>query len=476
MKCTPFGHLAFIVPKTVGTFMLCAAITSISVSKSSTPTSTNGVSCDSLICRLSSGSRTDVIKKNDSQLVHTHAAQLQHKFVSESSTRGKCLLSPDGRHLYVIKQVSAQSYCLATQRISYNAEHTNDKTAYNIESLSPVFIDNHGLDLVWLEPGHQLAALGSTCHQASVEVISCADELGLSIPDAACLPFRVTASARFVTPVESTWTVSFSSTVLTEQRNSRVFVLNGDKLCSFSRSGSVERFNFGSLPFAPFSGGKRRSMITALGHAGAPSSPNLFYIASSVSGVCSLDLIRLSFSSSEPGERLIHFTLSALGGSGRNRSNTSIAFLQSLATPVGDRIGLLVGRRSGLLQLWDDRWPTRPAVEYFGSDGGPLHEVASHLTPVPTASPLECDLVASPLLASAHIGLWRLRTGQPLTVLEIPQRCLRSAGTPPPQIFFRPSWPNSDLQLVNGPTVLAVDQGVVHLFHEDGPTYSMTCT
>ncbi|KAF7232743.1 hypothetical protein EG68_11803 [Paragonimus skrjabini miyazakii] len=415
-----------------------------------------------------------------SQLVHAHAAQLQHKFVSECSALGKCLLSPDGRHLYVTKQVSAQSYCLATQRISYNAEQANDKTVYNIESLPPVFIDNHGLDLVWLEPGRQLAVLGSTGHQASVKVISCVDELGLSIPDATCLPFRANASARFVTPVESTWAVSSSSGVLTEQRNSRVFVLNGDKLCSFNRSGSVERFNFGSLPFAPFSSDKRRSMITALGHAGTLSpctSPNLlFYIASSLSGLCSLDLLRLSFTSSEPGERLIHFTLSAPGGSGRNLSNTSITFLQSLTTPVGDRIGLLVGHRSGLLQLWDDRWPTRPAVEYFGSDGGLLQEVASHLTPVPTVSPLECDLVASPLLASAHIGLWRLRTGQPLTVLEIPQRGLRSAGTPPPQIFFRPRWPNSDLQLVNGPTVLAVDQGTVHLFHEDGPNYSMNCT
>ncbi|KAF8565525.1 hypothetical protein P879_07166 [Paragonimus westermani] len=414
-----------------------------------------------------------------SQLVHAHAAQLQHKFVSECFTHGKCLLSPDGRHLYVIKQVSTQSYCLATQRISYNVEHAGGKTAYSVESLPPVFIDNHGLDLVWLEPGRQLAVLGSTCHQASVQVISCTDELGLSIPDAACLPFRASASARFVTPVESTWALS-SSTVLTEQRNSRVFVLNGDKLCSFNRSGSVERFTFGSLPFPPFSSDKRRSMITALGHAGGPSlrtSPNLlFYVASSLSGSCSLDLIRLSFTSSEPSERLIHFTMSAPGGSGGNCSNAAVTFLQSLTTPVGDRFGLLVGHRSGLLQLWDDRWPKMPAVEYFGSDGGSLHEVASHLTPLPTASPLDCDLVASPLLASAHIGLWRLRTGQPLTVLEIPQRGLRSAGTPPPQVFFRPGWPNSDRQLVNGPTVLAVDQGIVHLFHEDGPTYSMNCT
>lgn len=144
-------------------------------------------------------------------------------------------------------------------------------------------------------------------------------------------------------------------------------------------------------------------------------------------------------------------------------SYNEVTSLQCLWSPSGDRMGLLVGRRCGLLQLWDDRWPNSPAVEYFGSDGEGLKNVASHIPPMPIVD-WQTNVVASPLIARPLIGLWDLYTGAVLNLCELPWPSTRQPSDPPPLCFYRSHWANPDGRVYKGPALLSLDSNGVNWF------------
>ncbi|VEL16618.1 unnamed protein product, partial [Protopolystoma xenopodis] len=71
-------------------------------------------------------------------------------------------------------------------------------------------------------------------------------------------------------------------------------------------------------------------------------------------------------SHSQHAKCLIKFQLRRDTRQSHGGSQAEVTSLQCLAGPgANSRLGLLVGRRNGIVQLWDDRWPGQPAMEYL---------------------------------------------------------------------------------------------------------------
>lgn len=125
---------------------------------------------------------------------------------------------------------------------------------------------------------------------------------------------------------------------------------------------------------------------------------------------------------------------------------------------------VLTRSRTGLMQLWDGRWPRQPILSYRGSDCGRLHSLASHITPQPVIDLETFDCVACPLPACSSIAFWDVWSGNPIHLLNHDRGCDRSMFTPPPQLFLRSTWPNVLGEQVHGPGMLLVDQTEISWF------------
>lgn len=138
-------------------------------------------------------------------------------------------------------------------------------------------------------------------------------------------------------------------------------------------------------------------------------------------------------------------------------THLEVTSLQCFGTASGDRLGLIVGRRCGLIELWDDRFPNKPVIEYYGSDGSALMSVASHIPPCPVIDPVLQTTIASPLLPNHHIGIWDLHKGDVIDVYELSHRLSQSLSRAPPIIIHRTSWNNQSGFICKGPALLALD-------------------
>lgn len=146
-------------------------------------------------------------------------------------------------------------------------------------------------------------------------------------------------------------------------------------------------------------------------------------------------------------------------------TNLEVTSLQCFGTSSGDRLGLIVGRRCGLIELWDDRFPNKPVIEYYGSDGSTLMSVSSHIPPCPVIDPVLQTTIASPLLPNHHIGIWDLHKGDVINVYELSHRLSQSVSCAPPIIIHRTSWNNQYGLVCKGPALLALDDDYVYCFN-----------
>ncbi|VDD79628.1 unnamed protein product [Mesocestoides corti] len=144
-----------------------------------------------------------------------------------------------------------------------------------------------------------------------------------------------------------------------------------------------------------------------------------------------------------------------------------VTHMQALLSPSGDRSGLLVGRRNGLVELWDDRWPRKPAVTYHGSDAGLVTPSASPVPPKPVVDVPSRTIVASPLIGCPKIGVWQLKTGKLLNLLEYPvDEFDDPAFAPPPLLLLRSQWGwKRNRPPLRGPTLLSIGLRCADFFY-----------
>uniref|UniRef100_A0A0X3Q6M4 Uncharacterized protein n=1 Tax=Schistocephalus solidus TaxID=70667 RepID=A0A0X3Q6M4_SCHSO len=139
-----------------------------------------------------------------------------------------------------------------------------------------------------------------------------------------------------------------------------------------------------------------------------------------------------------------------------------VTSLQCLLTSAGDRYGLLVGRRNGLVQLWEDRWPAGPAVTYWGSDSGCLTSSSSPIPPQPAVEVPHHTSLAAPILGQAKIGLWQLKTGRLMRVLSYTvgeeEVAEDTISVPPPLLLLKSEWGiDADRMPTCGPALLSIN-------------------
>lgn len=145
-----------------------------------------------------------------------------------------------------------------------------------------------------------------------------------------------------------------------------------------------------------------------------------------------------------------------------------ITHLQALFSPSGDRMGVIVGRRNGQVEFWDDRFSKKPAVSYYGSDAGCSNY--TDVSPVPPRpvvdSPFQMVL-ASPLVGCAKIGVWELQTGHLINMMDYPVgRGDNPKSAPPPMLMMRSLWGKPvESRFERGPMVMAVGTRYADFFY-----------
>ncbi|KAG5447619.1 hypothetical protein CSKR_107848 [Clonorchis sinensis] len=406
-----------------------------------------------------------------SELIHARVKDMSPKLSDNSIGAGRALFSIDGRYVYVVQPGPGQTCILASYSTAYDRQSRAVRRAVNGEfrakEVTKLSLNFLASNMAWLVPGRKIALIGSSywSQKAILHILCVEDTAFPTEAESIQLTFATSNSIQFATPYLSSGASEYGSVPL--------YIYSRSGILRYKMGGGYSQLHL-PIPRDCSIGKPSPLVITACAHTtparkeSIDASNGLFYVAATHQGALWLDLVEASRTQRRLSKYLIRFNL-------RQRhtdKSTDITFLQSLVTAGGDRFGLLVGRRSGLLQLWDDRWPAGPVFDYYGSatpeSNRTLCDIASHQPLVPTVSPVDCNMVVSPLLASGYIGIWNLRTGEPISILEIPSMYVRQASTPPPLLFFRPNWSDPGGFFSNGPTLMAFDQGTLHWFWEDG--------
>ncbi|VDQ10123.1 unnamed protein product [Trichobilharzia regenti] len=116
-------------------------------------------------------------------------------------------------------------------------------------------------------------------------------------------------------------------------------------------------------------------------------------------------------------------------------ANMEISSLQCLGTYSGDRLGLIVGRRCGLIELWDERFPNKSVIEYYGSNGTTFMSLSSHIPPFPV---IDVQRLSHPI---SH-----------------------AVSCSPPVLIHRTSWSDKSGIVYNDPAILALDSSSIYSF------------
>ncbi|TGZ61640.1 hypothetical protein CRM22_007884 [Opisthorchis felineus] len=405
-----------------------------------------------------------------SDLIHARVKNMSPKLSDNSIGAGRALFSVDGRYLYVVQPGPGQTCILASYSTAYDRQSRAVRRAvigeFRTKEITKLSLNFLASNMAWLVPGRKMALLGGSywSPKAILHVLCVEDTASPREAESIQLTFAMNNSMQFATPYLSSGASEYSSVPL--------YIYSRSEILRYKMGDGYSLLHL-PIPRDCSTGKPSPVVVTACAHTtparkeSIDASNGLFYVAGTHQGVLWLDLVEARRTQRRLSKYLIRFNLCQR----HTDKSTDITFLQSLVTAGGDRFGLLVGRRSGLLQLWDDRWPAGPVLDYYGSataqSNRTLCEIASHQPLVPTVSPVDCNMVVSPLLASGHIGIWNLRTGEPISTIEIPSLYVRQASTPPPVLFFRPNWSDPSGFFSNGPTLMAFDQGTLHWFWED---------
>nr|CAH8823730.1 unnamed protein product [Trichobilharzia regenti] len=145
-------------------------------------------------------------------------------------------------------------------------------------------------------------------------------------------------------------------------------------------------------------------------------------------------------------------------------ANMEISSLQCLGTYSGDRLGLIVGRRCGLIELWDERFPNKSVIEYYGSNGTTFMSLSSHIPPFPVIDPVLQKTMACSLLPNHHIGIWNLQTGKVIDVQRLSHPISHAVSCSPPVLIHRTSWSDKSGIVYNDPAILALDSSSIYSF------------
>ena len=148
-----------------------------------------------------------------------------------------------------------------------------------------------------------------------------------------------------------------------------------------------------------------------------------------------------------PPEELITFPNPA--------ASESIFHLQCLHGPNNDRIGIVVGRVDGDIELWDDRQPRGPSCVGKLYGVRPVVDTPSH------------SYLAAPMADNGAISVWHLQTGEVVKILEFPRyltRRLSDFCSTSLVMRSRWSWGNSSWPL-SGPILMAIQGRSAYFFY-----------
>ncbi|CAL8071895.1 unnamed protein product [Calicophoron daubneyi] len=441
--------------------------------------------------------------------IRVHSRRLIPQQVFRAGPIEACLLSPSGQWLFGICEGVAMPFRVFWENVESGQGCHSERSQPRFRARriycprTSHFAEFFGRDLAWRSSSDSLIVLGNCGGMAALETVSFqGSHYASSI--LRNLPFQAGSVLRFATMSSPKSDMVDNIDRFFSPHTSDCDGFDNDdslaRICSFSDSSTAEPLFILTRDGLYFIGGSTCARIYSLTKSSskfqryksgrimtacciASSSIKMnwgckicsqirasnvqAYLSSSGDGGCVLELLDLNTCYCDSSV-LIRFGVNSAaavaGVAQKGDGNTDIVSLKCLIDSAGHRSGLLTGRRCGLVQLWDDRWPNRPAVQYYGSDGSLVSPFASHIPPVPAVDSSGHRVVCCPLLASSHIGIWDFDSGEVLNVLKVPYKNPRPPFARPPHLFFRSSWNNLSGTTVRGPALLAVGQESIHCF------------
>ncbi|KAM7534936.1 hypothetical protein Aperf_G00000104243 [Anoplocephala perfoliata] len=140
-------------------------------------------------------------------------------------------------------------------------------------------------------------------------------------------------------------------------------------------------------------------------------------------------------------------------------SMSNIFHLQCMLSPNNDRKGVILRRRDGQIEFWEDRQPKKPVVIYCDSQMDSTTQAGHPVIDFPCQS-----YVAAATGDNETIRLWKLQTGQLVNVMEPEPSSIK--GFPfPPVLIFRSFWGfDGDRSKFQGLTLMSIRNHVVDFF------------
>lgn len=213
---------------------------------------------------------------------------------------------------------------------------------------------------------------------------------------------------------------------------------------------SAPRINESTVPNQrPFCKLHRQSKITAVGIANAfEESRNIsIYIAKGTK------FSLLPLKATLRGKVNIDFA--------ETSSMSDIFHLQCMLSPNNDRRGVILRRKDGQIEFWEDRQPKEPAVVYHNSlIGSTAPEGGRPVVDFPCQS-----YVAAATGDNETIRLWKLQTGQLVNVMAPPEPRFVEDFPFPPILTLRSFWGfDGDRSSFQGPALMSIKKHVVDFF------------
>ncbi|CAH8455263.1 unnamed protein product [Heterobilharzia americana] len=384
------------------------------------------------------------------------------------------LVYPDNNSLYAISSNSLQTFTFKWITCESLVKNLQKFVLSEVNAIFPRQLGSlRFLDFRWRTPGKELALLTENTSGGALITLEVSDETH-TMTSQLTIPFNPSLF-RFTSPYlipegEHNLYSSRSVTVLTRKE---VFISNYNyhtPLCVLNSDSHLPKRN------------RKKLLFTACCEASLWKSydpetkciesvngrQSLMYVAGVSGEKGFLSLVEPSLTPHKKNIQLINFHTgywTTLAQCVATNVHLEISSLQCLGTHSGDRLGLIVSRRCGLIELWDERFPNKPVIEYYGSDGSNLMSVASHIPPFPVVDPVLQTTIACSLLPNHHIGIWDIHTGNVIDVYELPQHSCRPVSCPPPFLIHRTSWSSrNDGETHNTPSCLLLDGNYIQCF------------
>nr|CDS31495.1 hypothetical protein HmN_000363300 [Hymenolepis microstoma] len=211
-----------------------------------------------------------------------------------------------------------------------------------------------------------------------------------------------------------------------------------------------------------------------MGEFGAVASTSLYDFIGRLSAYVSVSENFSLLDFSAPGREMeqIHFN-------GGNYTGNDIHYMQCILDVSKNRRGIVVQRKNGTVELWDDRQPKFPSVTYISAKYGSDFYCSPH--PPVVEWPMQSMIAACPSHCMSVL-ISRLETGEPINVLDYPDCCKygrqrkiifrsewnfdRNSPSPPGPLFWlRPTFPRPTVPIL--PVRFYTDYTITYTTRED---------